>query len=62
MAIILAASTRELCICQDQILIKTLESLGFVMNLEKLNLVPSQVVIFLGFIVDSKKMSFSLPD
>ena len=26
------------------------------------SLVPSQVVIFLGFIVDSNKMFFSLPD
>ena len=60
--IILAASTRELCIYQGQILIKTLENLGFVVILEKSNLVPSQVVLFLGFIVDSKKMSFSLPD
>ena len=60
--IILAAFTRELCIYQGQILIKTLEYLGFVINLEKSNLVPSQVVLFLGFIVDSKKMSFSLPD
>ena len=60
--IILAASTRELCIYQGQILIKTSENLGFVINLEKSNLVPSQVVLFLGFIVDSKKMSFSLPD
>ena len=60
--IILAASTRELCIYQGQILIKTLENLGFVINLEKSNLVPSEVVLFLGFIVDSKKMSFSLPD
>ena len=43
--IILAASTRELCIYQGQILIKTLENLGFVINL-----VPSQVVLFLGLI------------
>ena len=55
--IILTASERELCIYQGQILIKTLENLGFVINLEKSNLVPSQVVLFLGFIVDSKKMS-----
>ena len=60
--IILAASTRDLCIYQGQILIKTLENLGFVINMEKSNLVPSQVVLFLGFVVDSKKMSFSLPD
>ena len=58
--IILAASTRELCIYQGQILIKTSENLGFVINLEKSNLVPSQVVLFLGFIVDSKEMSYSL--
>ena len=60
--IILAASTKELCIYQGQILIKTSENLGFVINLENSNLVPSQVVPFLGFIVGSKKMSFSLPD
>ena len=60
--IILAASTRDLCIYQGRILIKTLENLGFVINLKKSNLVPSQVVLFLGFVVDSKKMSFSLPD
>ena len=60
--IILAASTRELCIYLGQILIKNSEYLGFVINLEKSNLVPSQMVLFLGFIVDSKKISFSLPD
>ena len=60
--IILAASTRELWIYQGQILIKTLENLGFVINLKKSNLGPSQVVLFLGFIVDSKKMSFSPPN
>ena len=60
--ITLAAYTKELCIYQGQILIKTLENLGFVINPEKSNPVPSQVVLFLGFIVDSKKMSFSLPD
>ena len=42
--IIRAASTRELCIYQGQILIKILENLGFVINLEKSNLAPSQVV------------------
>ena len=34
--IILAASTRDLCIYQGQILIKTLENLGFVINLKKI--------------------------
>ena len=60
--IILSASARGLCIYQGQVLIKTLENLSSVINLEKSNLVPSQVVLFPGFIVDSKKMSFSLPD
>ena len=60
--IILAASARELCIYEGQILIKTLQNLGFVIILEKSNLVLCQVVLFLGFIVDSKKKSFSLPD
>ena len=44
--IILAASTRELCIYQGLILKKSSENLGFVINLEKSNLVPSQVVLF----------------
>ena len=35
---------------------------GFIINPEKSNLVPSQVLLFLGFSVDAKKMSFSLPD
>ena len=56
--IILAASTSEHCIYQGQILIKTLENLDFVINLEKSNMVPFQVILFLGFIVDSKKMFF----
>ena len=56
--IILDAFARELCIYQDQILLKTSENLGFVINLEKSNLVPSQVVPFLGFIVDSRKCPF----
>ena len=54
--IILAASTRELCIYQGQILIKTSENLGFAINLEKSNLVPSQVVLFLG-LTDMQKMT-----
>ena len=45
--IILAASTRELCTYQGQILINTLENLVSVINLEKPNLVPFQVVLFL---------------
>ena len=60
--IIPAASTRKRFIYQGQILIKTLENLGFVINMEKSNLAPSQMVLSLGFIVGSKKMSFSLPD
>ena len=53
--LVLAASTRELCIYQGQILIKTLENLDFVINLEKSNLVPSQVILVLRFIVGFKE-------
>ena len=37
---------------------KTLENLGFVINLEKSNLVPSQVVIFLGLLWTQRKCHF----
>jgi hypothetical protein len=39
-----------------------LESLGFVINHKKSFLVPSQKMEYLGFLVDSRAMSFSLPE
>lgn len=59
--ILLAAASKQLCSTQGRILIKLLQDLGFVINFRKSNLVPSQIIQFLGFIVDSRDMSFTLP-
>ena len=39
-----------------------IESLGFVVNNEKSNFVPSQIITFLGFIVDSVQFKVFLPE
>ena len=41
--------------------IKLLTDLGFVINVDKSNLTPSQRIEFLGFIFDSTNLSISLP-
>jgi hypothetical protein len=43
-------------------LVQTLESLGFVVNQDKSSLVPSQRIIFFGFIIDSVEFKVYLPD
>ncbi|KAK6186681.1 hypothetical protein SNE40_005966 [Patella caerulea] len=43
-------------------IIVTLQNLGFTINWEKSNLVPSKEIIFLGFILNSDKMTIKLPD
>ena len=45
-----------------QITINFLQSLGFVVNFEKSNLIPSQKQKYLGFIIDSNKFIVKLPD
>ena len=42
--------------------IKLLRELGFVVNIEKSVLTPSQTIAFLGFIISSKNMTLSLTD
>lgn len=39
-----------------------LEELGFIVNREKSSLVPTQVITFLGFIVNSTIETLSLPE
>ena len=39
-----------------------LESLGFVVNQDKLNLIPSKRIRKIGFVVDSEHMAASLPE
>ena len=41
--------------------INLLKSLGFIVNLEKSNMTPSQTLTYLGFHVDSASMMISLP-
>ena len=52
----------EDCIKNMQITINFLQSLGFVVNFEKSNLIPSQKQKYLGFIIDSNKFIVKLPD
>ena len=44
------------------LVIRLLESLGFIVNLEKSVLNPSQIMEYLGMVVNSINMSLSLPD
>ncbi|KAK6175741.1 hypothetical protein SNE40_014134 [Patella caerulea] len=56
-----ADSTLELE-CQLNFLVSKLESLGFYINYEKSALIPSKQIMFLGFIINSEKMTIQIPD
>ena len=58
---ILAAQTRLLCLKQSRFLVTFLQKLGFRINLEKSSLAPSQIKEWLGFVIDSRSMTISLP-
>ncbi|XP_068704199.1 uncharacterized protein [Montipora foliosa] len=60
MAII--SSSRELSSQEGAIVVRILESLGFIINKEKSVLIPSQKIVFLGFVIDSVAMTVSLPE
>ena len=57
-----SSPTREISLEETDFVICVLESLGFVFNREKSMLVPSQSAEFLGFVVDTVKMTVSLPE
>lgn len=59
--IICIASTYEDCQYCVSETVNILESLGFVINLSKSKLIPSQVRDFLGFTLDSQEMGLKLP-
>ena len=59
--ILLAARTYHECLCQTNFATDLLESLGFRINREKSQLIPSQHIPFLGFVVDSTTMIIGLP-
>ena len=42
--------------------VQILESLGFIINKEKSVLIPSQKIVFLGYVIDSVAMTVSLPE
>ena len=60
MAII--SSSRELSSQEAAIVVQILESLGFIINREKSVLIPSQKIVFLGYVIDSVAMTVSLPE
>ncbi|CAL8071331.1 unnamed protein product [Orchesella dallaii] len=49
------------CTKHVQLTVETLERLGFVINSVKSNLVPSHIVRYLGFVLDSSTMTIKLP-
>ena len=59
--ILIIASSIETLNRHKTLAISLLESLGFLINYEKSNLIPSQQIVFLGMLVDSASMQFILP-
>lgn len=53
--------TRSKCESNVQIVLNTLQSLGFIINWEKSCLIPETRCKFLGFVFDSRNMSIELP-
>ena len=60
--ILLIAPTTDLCLAQGKFLMKLLQDLGFLVNMNKSVLTPTQRIIFLGFLIDSVNMTISLPE
>ena len=58
----LQGETYQVCLDNISDTIKLLRELGFVIHTEKSVLIPSQTIVFLGFIISSKNMKLSLTD
>jgi len=58
---LLLAATMEIAVKNTQLVVTLLQSLGFKINLKKSFLIPTQVVTFPGFQIDSMCMMISLP-
>ena len=56
----LQGDTYQTCLDNISDTIKLLRELGFVIHTEKSVLIPSQTIVFLGFIISSKNMTLSL--
>ena len=59
--ILILAQRKDMLLHQTAATLELLESLGFLVNYKKSHLLPTQVMTFLGFIVDSTKKQLSLP-
>src|SRR6266511_729237 len=59
--ILIMASSKRLILEHATFVIKSLQNLGFTINRAKSSLEPSQVVVFLGFQINSKAMVLKLP-
>ena len=59
--ILILASSEQLCTKHLQLVLSRLISLGFIVNLKKSILLPSQRIQFLGVILDLCKMTMELP-
>jgi len=59
--ILIMAESKQLENRHAQLVFSTLENLGFVVNYEKSVMIPSPVMEFLGFLVDSTTMTLALP-
>ena len=55
-------SSRQLSSQEAAIVVQILESLGFIINKEKSVLIPSQKIVFLGYVIDSVAITVSLPE
>ena len=60
--IILLSQSKEELSQISQVFVVFLTSLGFLVNKEKSVLIPCQSLTYLGFIVDSVRMTLSLPE
>ena len=56
------SSSRELFSQKAAIVVQILESSGFIINKEESVLIPSQKIVFLGYVIDSVAMTVSLPE
>ena len=56
----LQGATEEKCQTSLRLAIELLQNLGFTVHLEKSQLKPGTILIFLGFVIDSEKMTVTL--
>ena len=60
--ILLVASSYQECLDQLSIIKQTLQGLGFIVNVEKSQLIPVTEIHYLGFIINSILMKLQLPE